>query len=114
MAAKEIGTRLPGAALEAAERLQVRVEQTRLLVETLTQMKGAAMKAGQLLSLEGQDFLPPEVLEVLQGLQSEAKFMPESEVQRILQNELGPKLASLSVHPSPIAAASIGQVHRAT
>lgn len=114
MAAKEIGTRLPGAALEAAERLQVRVEQTRLLVETLTQMKGAAMKAGQLLSLEGQDFLPPEVLEVLQGLQSEAKFMPEAEVQRILQNELGTKLQSLKVHPTPLAAASIGQVHRAT
>jgi predicted unusual protein kinase regulating ubiquinone biosynthesis (AarF/ABC1/UbiB family) len=48
VAAKEVGSRIQGKASEAADKLMLRVEQTQLLVNTLSQMKGAAMKAGQL------------------------------------------------------------------
>ncbi len=115
VAVKEVGARLPGKALEAAQKLNLRIEQTRLLVETLSQMKGAAMKAGQLLGLEGNDLLPPEVVEVLSRLQSDGDPLPTAEIETLIRNAWGPEryqeLKNLS--PTPLASASIGQVHTA-
>ncbi|HSN57129.1 MAG TPA: AarF/UbiB family protein, partial [Candidatus Sulfomarinibacteraceae bacterium] len=82
------------------------------IVETLGEMKGAAMKIGQMLSLH-DGMLPPEVAEVLRGLQKEAPKVPaevmEYEVRGALDNfdELFEKLDF-----EAFAAASIGQVHR--
>ncbi len=113
VAAKEVGARLPGKALEAAQKLNLRIEQTRLLVETLSQMKGAAMKAGQLLGLEGNDLLPPEVVEILSRLQSDGDPLPTADIERLLMEAWGQdkfkQLKSLS--QEPLASASIGQVH---
>jgi predicted unusual protein kinase regulating ubiquinone biosynthesis (AarF/ABC1/UbiB family) len=49
--------------------VKTRVDQARVLAENLSQLKGAAMKAGQLLSIDSSDFLPPEVIEILSKLQ---------------------------------------------
>lgn len=95
--------------------LRVQVEQAKEIVESLGQLKGAAMKAGQLLSMELRDVLPPEVISVLSQLQASGATVPFEEIHSILRDELGDeRLAQLDVSPSPLASASIGQVHRAT
>jgi len=82
------------------------------IVETLGEMKGAAMKIGQMLSLH-DGMLPPEVAEVLRGLQKEAPKVPaevmEFEIRGALEN-FDELFAELDFEA--FAAASIGQVHR--
>jgi len=82
------------------------------IAETLGEMKGAAMKVGQMMSLH-EGMLPPEVAEVLRGLQKEAPRVPaevmEFEIRGSLENyeEIFEELDF-----DAFAAASIGQVHR--
>jgi len=91
-----------------------RLKQAKLLVEELGKLKGVAMKLGQILALESRDYFPPEVVMILEKLQNQASFMDEFEVRQIIQKELAEKAALLqNLSPTPIAAASIGQVHRA-
>ena len=92
----------------------LRKEQAQILVEELGRLKGAAMKVGQMLSLEARDYLPDEVIQILEQLQNQVTAMPSGSVQEILRAELGAKSAELrDLTASPIAAASIGQVHSA-
>ena len=86
------------------------------LVSTLSSMKGAAMKAGQMLALDLGDMLPSEVKEVLYRLSDDSSFLEFAQIEKILQRSLGKeKLSQLSdISPEPIAAASIGQVHTGT
>ncbi len=95
--------------------VRTRVAQARLLAESLGRLKGALMKAGQLLSMDASDFLPPEAIESLAKLQGQAEPVDFAVMQRVLASELGPdRLAALEqVDPQPAASASIGQVHRA-
>ena len=82
---------------------------------SLSQLKGAAMKAGQLLSLDINDYFPPEAIEILSSLQNAAVAQPLPQIEAVLQRELGSeKRAQIkSLSPVPIGVASIGQVHRA-
>lgn len=115
MAAQELSHRLPGKAFDQAKKLALRIDQTRELVATLSQMKGAAMKAGQLLGLEAGELLPPEVVEVLSKLQSEGQALGFDKIEAILKQELQEKYAELTdLTQKPIASASIGQVHKAS
>ena len=83
------------------------------IVATLGEMKGAAMKVGQMLSLH-DSILPPEVAEVLRSLQKEAPRIPFEVVQDELALELpGFERMFREIEPEAFAAASIGQVHRA-
>lgn len=94
--------------------LRTRVAQARLVAESLGRLKGAFMKAGQLLSLDASDFLPPEALEILAKLQGQATPVDFSVMASVLASELGPRVAELTeLDPRPAASASIGQVHRA-
>ncbi len=91
-----------------------RLKQAATLVQELSHMKGAAMKVGQMLALEARDYLPDEVVQVLEQLQNKASFMAFDEVDEILRSDLGKKRSQLrELSEEPIAAASIGQVHRA-
>ena len=116
--AREAGGRLRRQTQSSNEsaNLQLRLDQARDLVATLSQLKGAAMKAGQLLSVEFSDFLPAEVIEVLRQLHDEAPSLDQGEIQSILLKELGPDRIQLieDLSSEAIAAASIGQVHSAT
>ena len=81
--------------------------------EGLGQLKGLAMKVGQVLSF-AIDEMPPEVREALQALQTSAPPRPFEEMAPVIERALGRPLreAFARIEPEPIAAASIGQVHR--
>ena len=83
------------------------------LASRLSTMRGAAMKLGQLLSLEGDDFLPPEFSDALAVLRADGDAMPEKQLRRILKVAYGADWQSRfeDFDFDPIAAASIGQVH---
>ncbi len=86
----------------------------RKLASRLAGMRGAAMKMGQMLSMESADFLPREFADALAILRGSADTMPLSQIKRILGREYGKGWQSrfLDFNFEPIAAASIGQVHR--
>ena len=106
--------------LGAAEKLGVaeiktRIAQAKLLAEGMGRLKGAFMKAGQLLSIETSDLLPPEATEILSKLQGQAEPIDFSIMQSVLESELGVERLALfeDLGPSAVASASIGQVYKA-
>lgn len=81
----------------------------------LANMRGAAMKLGQMMSMDSSDFLPSELTEILAQLRSDGQHMPRKQLDKMLSFGWGDdwedKFEEFSF--APIAAASIGQVHRA-
>jgi predicted unusual protein kinase regulating ubiquinone biosynthesis (AarF/ABC1/UbiB family) len=78
-------------------------------------MRGAAMKIGQLLSMDAGDVLPAELAEIMGRLRADAEPMPKAQVQAVLDRQWGKDWEKRFDYFSfrPLAAASIGQVHRA-
>jgi predicted unusual protein kinase regulating ubiquinone biosynthesis (AarF/ABC1/UbiB family) len=85
------------------------------MTERLSHLRGAAMKMGQMISLDSGDFLPPELAEILARLRDQANFMPTRQLDRVLREDWGPdwRKQFKYFNARPIAAASIGQVHKA-
>ena len=85
------------------------------IADTLGEMKGAVMKVGQIAS-QYKDIFPPEVARAIAKLQRQAPPMPFAEIKQQVENELGQSLDKAFKHfdEQPFAAASIGQVHKAT
>ncbi|WP_036228860.1 ABC1 kinase family protein [Marinobacterium jannaschii] len=85
------------------------------LAERLSEMRGAAMKIGQLLSMETGDYLPPALTEILATLREHAHPMPQHQVAQVLETAWGKGWdgAFQQFSFTPFATASIGQVHEA-
>lgn len=85
------------------------------ITDQLASLRGAAMKLGQLISMDGGELLPPELSAILARLREDADPMPKTQLQQVLDDAWGAgwqdKLLYFSF--APIAAASIGQVHKA-
>ncbi|VDO01377.1 unnamed protein product, partial [Rodentolepis nana] len=100
------------------------------IVDTLCRMRGAALKLGQMLSIQGtlafnfahyvpcldSSLVSPKIQSIFERVRQSADFMPTSQMYSVIDAELGPnwkdKLASFD--EKPFAAASIGQVHMAS
>ncbi|MGQ0521325.1 MAG: ABC1 kinase family protein [Actinomycetota bacterium] len=101
---------------EERERLeeQFAIRSAEDVAKVLGGMKGAIMKAGQMLSFIA-DGLPPEAKAALATLQADVAPMAPSLAEGVIREELGadPDKLFLDFELVPVAAASIGQVHRA-
>jgi len=86
----------------------------RRLTRQLSEMRGAAMKLGQILSMDSGDFLPKELADILATLRNSAYTMPEHQLEEMLQSAFGEGYGAKlkNFERRPFAAASIGQVHR--
>lgn len=123
---RAVGEMAAGAAAEGVARL-VRGESlalsqlmltpgnARRLALRLSTLRGAVMKVGQLMSMDGHGVVPPAFAELLAGLRDQAHTMPATQLTEVLQAEYGEgwhrRFRRLSFEP--VASASIGQVHRA-
>ena len=91
-------------------------DNARRLTRQLAEMRGAAMKLGQIFSMDTGDFLPRELADILATLRDAAYAMPDAQLDEVLREAFGPGYESKLRHfeRRPFAAASIGQVHRLT
>lgn len=88
--------------------------QASLISSELGELKGSLMKAGQMLSMYGEHFLPAEANELLRSLQSDSPPLSWAAIEPTLKKNLSPeKLAELEIEKEALASASMGQVHRA-
>jgi len=87
----------------------------RRVTQDLGRMRGAAMKLGQMLSIDSGIVLPPEMTSILSALQSDAPHMPPRQLRTVLDQEWGKgwRGGFNRFDVRPFASASIGQVHRA-
>src|SRR6184192_3451408 len=85
------------------------------LREVLDELGPTFVKFGQLLSTR-PDVVPPDIIVELRALQDDVRPFPFEQAERVIEEELGNTLERLflDLEPTPVAAASIGQVHRAT
>lgn len=85
------------------------------LTEQLAHLRGAAMKLGQMLSMDAGDVLEPELADILSRLRSNADPLPSKQLNQVLESSLGADWKSeyIAFNFKPIASASIGQVHQA-
>jgi ubiquinone biosynthesis protein len=87
----------------------------RHLREMLDELGPTFVKFGQLLSTR-PDVVPPDIIAELRGLQDDVRPFPFPDVERVVSEDLGQPIERLFMdfEEAPLAAASIGQVHRAT
>jgi ubiquinone biosynthesis protein len=85
------------------------------LREVLDELGPTFVKFGQLLSTR-PDVVPPDIVVELRALQDDVRPFPFEQAERVIEEDLGNTLERLFLdfEPTPMAAASIGQVHRAT
>ena len=89
-------------------------DRARAFRESLEELGPTFAKLGQVLSTR-PDLLPPEFVEELESLQDQVPPMSEAEVVAVMEEELGVPWEDVfeSVEPLPLAAGTIGQVHKA-
>ncbi|XP_016531801.1 atypical kinase ADCK3, mitochondrial isoform X1 [Poecilia formosa] len=83
------------------------------IVRTLCKVRGAALKMGQMLSIQDDAFINPQLAKIFERVRQSADFMPTKQMMKIITNDLGPNWRDSLEYfeEKPFAAASIGQVH---
>jgi len=88
--------------------------QAQVMSQELGELKGSLMKAGQMLSMYGEHFLPPEANQFLKGLQSDSPALKWAAIEPVLKKNLSAdQLTQLDIETEALSCASLGQVHRA-
>uniref|UniRef100_A0A8C4W2I2 Atypical kinase COQ8A, mitochondrial n=1 Tax=Gopherus evgoodei TaxID=1825980 RepID=A0A8C4W2I2_9SAUR len=85
------------------------------IVRTLCKVRGAALKLGQMLSIQDDALINPSLQKIFERVRHSADFMPTKQMMGVLNSELGPEWRRRLAwfEERPFAAASIGQVHLA-
>ncbi|XP_041566091.1 atypical kinase COQ8B, mitochondrial [Drosophila elegans] len=85
------------------------------IVDTLCKVRGAALKIGQILSIQDSSVVSPQLAKAFERVRQAADYMPDWQVERVMNTQLGADWRQRLSHfeAKPFAAASIGQVHRA-
>ena len=97
------------------EELTRKIKATKELIQTMGQMKGALMKLGQMISITEDMFFPKEIANLFKELQRNAPPMSNKDIDLVFQRNFSKKPEELfeKFERTPLAAASIGQVHLA-
>jgi ubiquinone biosynthesis protein len=108
---------LPGRSAEARlaqAEMTIGTARGQHLRELLDELGPTFVKFGQLLSTR-PDLVPPDIIAELRGLQDDVRPFPFEQAERVIEEDLGNSLERLFLEfeREPVAAASIGQVHRA-
>ncbi|KAG7229124.1 hypothetical protein INR49_013066 [Caranx melampygus] len=85
------------------------------IVRTLCKVRGAALKLGQMLSIQDDAFINPQLAKIFERVRQSADFMPTKQMMKAISSDLGPNWRGKLEYfeEKPFAAASIGQVHLA-
>uniref|UniRef100_A0A668AJR2 Atypical kinase COQ8A, mitochondrial n=1 Tax=Myripristis murdjan TaxID=586833 RepID=A0A668AJR2_9TELE len=85
------------------------------IVRTLCKVRGAALKLGQMLSIQDDAFINPQLAKIFERVRQSADFMPTKQMMKAISSDLGPNWRDKLEYfeEKPFAAASIGQVHLA-
>ncbi|XP_072312082.1 atypical kinase COQ8B, mitochondrial isoform X2 [Eucyclogobius newberryi] len=83
------------------------------IVNTLCKVRGAALKLGQMLSIQDNSFINPQLQKIFERVRQSADFMPVWQMNKVLEEDLGAAWRDRleTLEDKPFAAASIGQVH---
>ncbi|XP_055382126.1 atypical kinase COQ8B, mitochondrial [Condylostylus longicornis] len=87
---------------------------TERIVDTLCKVRGAALKLGQILSIQDTNIVSPQIVKAFERVRQAADYMPDWQVSKTISNELGVDWRENfdNFEEKPFAAASIGQVHK--
>lgn len=98
-----------------ARDLALKIKASKEIIQTMGELKGAMMKLGQMISISEDLILPKEISELFRDLQKNSPSMPEAEVRKMIFDNFKnyPEELFLEFDLKPVAAASIGQVHKA-
>ncbi len=93
----------------------LKIKATKEIIQTMGELKGAMMKLGQMISISEDMFLPKEISDLFRDLQKNSPSMPDDEVRKMLLFNFKKPAEELFLEfdIKPVAAASIGQVHKA-
>ncbi|XP_019728097.1 atypical kinase COQ8A, mitochondrial isoform X2 [Hippocampus comes] len=85
------------------------------IVRTLCKVRGAALKLGQMLSIQDDAFINPQLAKIFERVRQSADFMPTKQMMKVISSDLGADWRQRLEYfeEKPFAAASIGQVHLA-